>query len=175
MISFIQSCNIDTTGYFSILIIKVLKKVLKTIFKKSIYRNFIMHIQSLMVLVFSFNKCCPFSAPASTSLLCCALLSLQCFARLYECRWVSVFSPRGRMGVAHYLVGVLHYACAFCTIMACAEPFGRKGGTYLALPFLLGSLVDYTIKDYTVSQDVQTRFSVQLAFAKFLFKIKGNF
>ena len=27
----------------------------------------------------------------------------------------------------------------------------------------------------TVSQDVQTRFSVQLAFTKFLFKIKGNF
>ena len=27
----------------------------------------------------------------------------------------------------------------------------------------------------TVSQDVQTRFSVQLAFAKFLSKIKGNF
>ena len=27
----------------------------------------------------------------------------------------------------------------------------------------------------TVSQDVQTRFPVQLAFAKFLFKIKGNF
>ena len=27
----------------------------------------------------------------------------------------------------------------------------------------------------TISQDVQTRFSVQLAFAKFLSKIKGNF
>ena len=27
----------------------------------------------------------------------------------------------------------------------------------------------------TMSQDVQTRFSVQLAFAKFLSKIKGNF
>ena len=27
----------------------------------------------------------------------------------------------------------------------------------------------------TVSQDVQTRFPVQLAFAKFLSKIKGNF
>ena len=27
----------------------------------------------------------------------------------------------------------------------------------------------------TVSHDVQTRFSVQLAFAKFLSKIKGNF
>ena len=27
----------------------------------------------------------------------------------------------------------------------------------------------------TLSQDVQTRFSVQLAFAKFLSKIKGNF
>ena len=26
----------------------------------------------------------------------------------------------------------------------------------------------------TISQDVQTRFSVQLAFAKFLFRIKGN-
>ena len=27
----------------------------------------------------------------------------------------------------------------------------------------------------TISQDVQTRFPVQLAFAKFLSKIKGNF
>ena len=27
----------------------------------------------------------------------------------------------------------------------------------------------------TISQDVQTQFSVQLAFAKFLSKIKGNF
>ena len=27
----------------------------------------------------------------------------------------------------------------------------------------------------TISQDVQTRFPVQLAFAKFLFRIKGNF
>ena len=33
----------------------------------------------------------------------------------------------------------------------------------------------YTLKARTtVSQDVQTRFSVQLAFAKFLSKIKGN-
>ena len=32
----------------------------------------------------------------------------------------------------------------------------------------------YTLRT-TVSQDMQTRFSVQLAFAKFLSKIKGNF
>ena len=30
------------------------------------------------------------------------------------------------------------------------------------------------VKDYTISQDVQNRFPVQLAFAKFLSKIKEN-
>ena len=44
------------------------------------------------------------------------------------------------------------------------------------------SVAAYLIPEYclqgtrtTISQDVQTRFPVQLAFAKFLSKIKGNF
>ena len=35
--------------------------------------------------------------------------------------------------------------------------------------------IQMRINRFTVSQEVQTRFSVQLAFAKFLSKIKGNF
>ena len=49
---------------------------------------------------------------------------------------------------------------------------------YINFPFRLSiENLNYFIPPArtTISQDVQTRFSVQLAFAKFLFKIKENF
>ena len=43
-------------------------------------------------------------------------------------------------------------------------------------PYSLGEVMKIMYKSRnTISQDVQTRFPVQLAFAKFLSKIKGNF
>ena len=50
------------------------------------------------------------------------------------------------------------------------------GVLFIAKGNFVALLLNFTqVAMTTVSQDVQTRSSVQLAFAKFLSKIKGNF
>ena len=61
-------------------------------------------------------------------LISLVLLSLQCWRRLYETTCVSVFS-NGKINIAQYLAGFIHYAAAAAAIVAEAPVFASKGKT----------------------------------------------
>jgi len=48
--------------------------------------------------------------------LCMGMLVFQCFRRLQECLFVSVFSEKARMHVTGYLIGISYYLAAGWTI-----------------------------------------------------------
>lgn len=69
-----------------------------------------------------------FAVSSGRVLISLVLLSLQCWRRLYETTCVSVFS-NGKINIAQYLAGFIHYAAAAAAIVAEAPVFASKGKT----------------------------------------------
>lgn len=66
---------------------------------------------------------CLFTETAGATLLAIVLLTTQCVRRLYDTHFVSVYGPRSRMNLSHYLVGYIHYLGAIFAILVEAPNF----------------------------------------------------
>jgi hypothetical protein len=66
-----------------------------------------------------------FAVPSGHVLVALMLLTMQCWRRLYETFYVSVFSE-GRINLAQYLCGFIHYLAAASCIAAEAPIFAAS-------------------------------------------------
>lgn len=66
---------------------------------------------------------------ATSVFLCVFLITLQCYRRLYETSYISVFSD-SRINISHYLIGHLHYFGTVSSILVEAPGFSRLSFQY---------------------------------------------
>lgn len=74
-----------------------------------------------------------FLASAAVVYLACGLLTLQCYRRMYDTHFVSIFGKNSRMNLSHYLVGFIHYTGVFLAILAEAPLFAITQGIYVLI------------------------------------------
>ena len=57
-------------------------------------------------------------------------MAMQNIRRLFECLFVSVYSPRGTMNVLHYVLGIVLYT-SFSLAVLSESPDPARFGLYL--------------------------------------------
>ncbi|KAI4462843.1 dfg10 protein [Holotrichia oblita] len=82
------------------------------------------------------------SVNCTRTLLAIILLTLQCWRRLYDTNFVSVFGKNSKMHLGHYILGFLHYTACVLTILGGASNFSM---TYPSKPVL--QWVDLNVMD----------------------------
>jgi len=68
------------------------------------------------------------SVDALSAVLLIGLMALQTVRRLFECLFVSVYSPCGTMNVLHYVLGIVFYT-SFSFSVLCESPDPAEFGT----------------------------------------------
>jgi len=82
------------------------------------------------LFLFNYSSFCLYFVDALSSVLLIGLMAMQNIRRLFECLFVSVYSPRGTMNVLHYVLGIVLYT-SFSLAVLSESPDPARFGLYL--------------------------------------------